>query len=231
MAYDGTPSSPADNAPRRGRTKNGGRRWCVSIAVRKHTLEHRPSLLSGGFTLIEVTLVLVILVVIGAIITPQLTGAYNRSQLRNGAEVIRSAWLRTRLRAMETGQTHVFRCALKGGEFQLLSIPELMASGGQAANPTGIVAEATGNWWLDFTRLPAGVLFAKLDAAPSQQVAAMFTGLQGSATWAGPVVFYPDGTCTDATVLIINENENTIRVTLRGMTGTVNLGEVGKEAI
>jgi hypothetical protein len=58
----------------------------------------------------------------------------------------------------------------------------------------------------------------------------MFSGLQNTA-WAGPVVFYPDGTSTDATVLLMNENQNTVRVTLRGMTGTIMLGEVGKEAI
>jgi hypothetical protein len=58
----------------------------------------------------------------------------------------------------------------------------------------------------------------------------MFSSLQNGA-WAGPVVFNPDGTSTDATVLLINENQSTIRVTLRGMTGTVTLGEVGKEAL
>jgi prepilin-type N-terminal cleavage/methylation domain-containing protein len=183
-----------------------------------------------GFTLIEVSLVLVILVVIGALIAPQMEGAFNRSRLRNGGEVIRSALARTRLRAMETGQTHIFRCQLKGGEFQILSIPEVMASGGQTTNPTGAVIEPNADWRLDFTRLPGGVTFAKLDAAPSQQVVAMFSTLQNSA-WAGPVVFSPDGTSTDATVLLVNENQNTIRVTLRGMTGTVTLGEVGKEAL
>jgi type II secretory pathway pseudopilin PulG len=222
MTYGGTRSIMEVHAPQGGRPRLGGRRWYASVGVRK------PSF--AGFTLIEVTLVLVILVVIGALTVPQMTGAYNRSQLRSGGDVIRSAWARARLAAMETGQTHMFRCQLKGGEFQILSIPELIANGGQAPNPTGTAIEATTDWNLNFTRLPGGVTFAKLDAAPSQQVAAMFSGLQNMA-WAGPVLFQPDGTCTDATVLLVNENQNTVRVTLRGMTGTVTLGEVGKEAL
>jgi prepilin-type N-terminal cleavage/methylation domain-containing protein len=249
MAYDCAPSSQESHAPPEGRTDSCSRGWCASAAVRKDVVRRGASLtffrrktefansIAGagvrtahGFTLIEVTLVLVILVVIGALTVPQMTGAYNRSQLRSSGEVIRSAWARTRLQAMETGQAHMFRCQLKGGEFQLLSIPELMASGAQATNPTGAIIEATGDWRLDFTRLGAGITFAKLDAAPSQQVAAMFSGLQNTA-WAGPVVFYPDGTSTDATVLLMNENQNTVRVTLRGMTGTIVVGEVGKEAL
>jgi prepilin-type N-terminal cleavage/methylation domain-containing protein len=194
----------------------------------------RPARVYGqpaiGFTLIEVILVMVILVIIAAMTFPSMMGAYGRSQLRGGGDVVRAALLRTRLAAMDTGQAHVFRCLINGGEFQVVSIPEVIASGGQVANPTGNPIEDTGDWRLDFTHLPAGITFAKLDAAPSQLVAAMFTTLQSS-TWAGPVVFYPDGTSTDATVLLKNENQSTIRVTLRGLTGTVTMGEIGKEAL
>jgi len=41
----------------------------------------------------------------------------------------------------------------------------------------------------------------------------------------------PDGTATDATLLLANENEQTVRVTLRGLTGAVRVGEIGAEAM
>lgn len=198
-----------------------GRRCGPPVAVRARV--------HSGFTLIEVILVLAVLVAIAAITIPVMTGVYARSQLRNGAEVVRSAWSKARMAAMETGQSYLFRCQLKGGEFQLLNISELVAAGGQSAGPTNNVVEADGSWRLAYDRLPPSVVFAAGTFAPSPQVTAMFASIANTA-WAGPIIFYPDGTCTDATLLLQNENQNTIRVTLRGVTGTATLGDVGKEA-
>jgi hypothetical protein len=44
-------------------------------------------------------------------------------------------------------------------------------------------------------------------------------------------VFQSDGTTTDASVLLQNDLGQTIRVTLRGMTGIASSSEVGMEAV
>jgi len=222
MAYDRSLSNLGFAELLRGRAIFRGPR-SPSVAVRDSSVE-------SGFTLIEVILVMAILVAIAAMTLPSLSGVFTRSQLRNGGEVVRSAWGKARLAAMDSGQPYLFRCQLKGGEFQLLNIAELAAAGGQSAGPTGNVVEPDGSWRLAFDRLPAGVVFAKGEFAPSQLMDAMFAGV-ANAAWAGPIVFYPDGTCTDATILLSNENESTIRVTLRGITGTALIGDVGKEAV
>jgi prepilin-type N-terminal cleavage/methylation domain-containing protein len=196
-----------------------------------------------GFTLVEVVLVLTIIVVIGALMLPVMTGAFARSQLRNGGEIVRTAWAKARLAAMETGQTHLFRCQLKTRQFQIISVADLVATSGAGTQPVGQMVNQTDNqpfdvgtvekgsssWRLDATQLPSGIMFATGQFAPSEQMAAMFSGYISS-EWAGPIVFHPDGTTTDASLLLSNPGELTIRVTLRGITGTAHLGEVDKEA-
>jgi prepilin-type N-terminal cleavage/methylation domain-containing protein len=181
-----------------------------------------------GFTLIEVLLVLVLLVVIGALAAPILTGALSRSQLRNGGDIVQAALTRTRLTAMESGQTQVFRCEMKGRRFQAGSMAELASAGGVPVGPDVDEGPHTGR--LDVTRLPSGVTFGAGQFAPSQQLAA-FLGQTSDATWSNPIVFSPDGTCTDATLLLVNETKQTIRVTLRGVTGTATVGEVDMEDV
>jgi type II secretory pathway pseudopilin PulG len=183
-------------------------------------------------TLIEILLVLAILVAIGAIVTPVLTGAFARSQLRTGGEVVQSAWLRARMAAMETGHIHLFRYQLKTGEFQVVSLADLVATGGQTGlqqAPVAIEAEGPATIpRLNLQRLPSGVVFAAGEVAPSAHLTAMFSGLL-NAQWAPPIVFHPDGTCTDAVVLLSNENQLSIPVVLRGVTGVARLGEIGGE--
>jgi hypothetical protein len=43
-------------------------------------------------------------------------------------------------------------------------------------------------------------------------------------------VFYPDGTASDATVLLANPSGLTLRVTLRGLTGISRAAQIDNEA-
>ena len=53
------------------------------------------------------------------------------------------------------------------------------------------------------------------------QDANMFSG-----DWSQPILFYPDGSSSDAWVIVANEREVGIRVSLRGMTSASRLSEV-----
>ncbi|MEX2317780.1 MAG: prepilin-type N-terminal cleavage/methylation domain-containing protein [Pirellulales bacterium] len=181
-----------------------------------------------GFTLIEILLVLALLVVVGALTTPILTGTLAHTKLRNGGDIVRAALARTRLAAMESGQTQVFRCEMKGRRFQIGSLAELASANGEA--PPAVAADEVDTARFDPKQLPGGVVFAAGQFAPSQQLVALL-GQRAEASWSSPIVFQPDGTCTDATILLANEGQQTIRVTLRGVTGTVTVGDVDKEAV
>jgi prepilin-type N-terminal cleavage/methylation domain-containing protein len=182
-----------------------------------------------GLTLVEVTLVLALLLVIAAISTPLLERSFTRASLQGGADLLRAAWGKARLSAMESGQPHVFRCELRGNRFLVATLDALSTSEGEPPieaddkprDPSDILR-------LREARLPEGVIFATGDIASSSQVAATI-GAVPAGTWSNPIVFRPDGTTTDASLLLANEEQQTIRVTLRGLTGISGASEVGRE--
>src|SRR3954447_5295842 len=185
-----------------------------------------------GMTLIEICLVLALLVVIASFAIPLLGGAIERRSLMSGAGLLQAGWTRARLAAMQSGQTYVVRCQPKGSQFQVLSLDQLVMPESQELPPEDPDAEQTPYDILRFfkTRLPSGVIFGRADVANSNQLTAT-VGAAGDGPWSAPIVFRPDGTTSDASVLLVNEPGHTIRVTLRGLTGTSIAGEVGKENV
>lgn len=225
MAYDHALSNSEAAERREGHAPSRGivRRSVIAPC----RLPRRPA-----FTLIEVLLVLALLVIIGAMTMPVLTGTMARSNLRNAAEVIRTAWQRARLTAMETGQIHVFRCELNGRQFHVISMTELLEAGKGSVNfAKAEEADDTETYRLRFDRLSSGIMFAGGQISPSPQLASMYGSILGQ-EWSSPIVFQPDGTCNDATVLLTNEEKRwAIRVTIRGLTGTARIGDVTAEEL
>jgi prepilin-type N-terminal cleavage/methylation domain-containing protein len=191
-----------------------------------------PTARPNGLTLIEVVLVLSLLVIISAVSMPYLNGAFSRAHLSSASEIVRDAWTRGRLTAMQAGQQQVFRFQMKGDQFQLVPLDQLSLP--EAANVRGPNADeersASDILRLSQNRLPENVIFAAGDVATSSQVAALL-GTSDDSTWSPPVLFNPDGTTSDATVVLQNDRGETIRVTLRGLTGVTSASEVGKEAV
>jgi type II secretory pathway pseudopilin PulG len=180
-----------------------------------------------GLTLVEVCLVLALLVVIAAVATPVLEGSFSRASLRSGA--------RTRLAAMESGVTYVFRFQPNGSVFQIVPLSDLGLPAGEAITADAATAN-DGEYSVDEmmripqNRLPDGVSFAAGDISASSQVLATL-GTAGSNIWSNPIVFHPDGTTSDASLVLANAGGQTLRVTLRGLTGISNVGDIGSEAV
>ena len=86
----------------------------------------------SGLTLVEVCLVLALLVVIGAISAPMLGGSFSRAELHGASDLLRGAWSRGRLAAMESGQTYVFRFQPNGRAYQIVTLSDLGALGAEA---------------------------------------------------------------------------------------------------
>jgi Tfp pilus assembly protein FimT len=199
-----------------------------------HLMSHealRPSRRSG-LTLVEICLVLALLVVIASFAMPLLGGAIERRSLVSGAGLLEAGWTRGRLAAMQSGQTFVVRFEPKGSRFQVLSLEQLALPESQAMQSENQDAEHTPYdiQRLFKTRLPDGVIFGRADVATSNQLTATM-GTAGDGPWSSPILFRPDGTTSDASVLLVNEPGQTVRVTLRGLTGTSIASEVGREDV
>jgi hypothetical protein len=78
--------------------------------------------------------------------------------------------------------------------------------------------------------LPEGVDFKLLETAPDPAAAEteMAAGAQEPtpADWSDPIFFYPDGTTSDAQLTLKNGQGRAIELNLRGLTGTVDVGDI-----
>src|SRR3954447_23299037 len=81
----------------------------------------------SGLTLVEVSLVLALLVVIGAVAIPAMGGAFARASLRGSCDTLRAAWSKARMAAIQKGETYVFRCEPRGGRFQIVPLDQIGA--------------------------------------------------------------------------------------------------------
>jgi type II secretory pathway pseudopilin PulG len=127
----------------------------------------RPAARHGGLTLVEVCLVLALLVVVSSVTFPLLGGAIDRRALTSGADLLRAAWSRARLAAMQSGETYVVRLEPHGSRFQILSLEqlglpesqELPADDSETENSPADILRISRN------RLPNGVIIANADVS------------------------------------------------------------------
>jgi len=180
-----------------------------------------------GLTLIEVVLVLALLGVIGAISIPLLEGSFSRAALYSGGDLLRGAWAQARLSAMQNGEAFVFRFEPNGSRFQIV---QLNALGTPATDMLAPVdpenPEETGEFVrLSQNKLPDGIVFSGGDISSSARVMATLPGAEGG-SWSRPILFYPDGTTSDASIVLANDRQVQIRVTLRGLTGLSQSADV-----
>src|SRR3954451_13743610 len=192
----------------------------------------RPLARPGGFTLVEVILVLSLLVIVASVSMPYLNKSFSRAHLNAATDILRDALNRGRLTAMQSGEVQAFRCEPKGARFQLLALDKLSLPESSVPPPDNTDGEHSENDILRLAppRLPDNVIFADAEVAASNQVGAMLGKFKDD-SWSMPILFNPDGTTSDASILLQNDLGQTIRVTLRGMTGLVSSGEVGSEAV
>ncbi|MEX2174376.1 MAG: prepilin-type N-terminal cleavage/methylation domain-containing protein [Pirellulaceae bacterium] len=189
-----------------------------------------------AFTLLEILLVLAILVAVLAAAAPALRGVMKDAQLRAAADQVRVEWTRAHVKAMKTGRIQVFRFELGGAKFtvQPWAAADDALEGPPPIPGFGLDEEESASPRLDVESaraLPEGTQFV-MGAA---QTDARALGIEGDISdanrfeneWSQPILFYPDGSTSDAYAVVANEEgEVGIRIELRGMTGTATLGEI-----
>jgi type II secretory pathway pseudopilin PulG len=166
-----------------------------------------------AFTLFEVLLVLILLVIIGSLIMPLFEGAFTSVRLRRATDQLLASWSETRSRAIESGQVQQFRYQPESGNYRSEPwYPEEVAPA--VAEPIEPVEDIS---------LPQEIVFAEgdittFDPAMGSQLASLGQG--GSGVWSSPILFFPDGSTSAATVLLRNDRRILQRATLRALTGT-----------
>jgi type II secretory pathway pseudopilin PulG len=176
-------------------------------------------------------LVLAIVVAVTSLVLPALFGPMRDQQLRKAGDLVRAQWAKARLAAMKSGRIHLFRYEVGANTFMFEpwqgDQDDTSSSAGTASGalPTSTAAGAGNVPLSDDWQLPSGVTFYRGDTA-SDARSAQVEGGDATATsqpavsgTSRPIVFYPDGTATDARVVLTNERFF-VELQLRGLTGT-----------
>ena len=198
-----------------------------------------------------------LLVIIAGIAIPIMRGPLLNQRLRSGGDKIQSDWSSSRVKAMETGLTYVFRCELGGRGYTLQAVigPEYIDDSaliGLNEDTMGSVSDMSASTLdpMDAVtetlqrELPAGVFFADMvsretgatlgygdasinvddesygyDDSTVLDQSLVEAEMSDSGEWSSPIYFYPDGTTSEAIMLLKNENEFCVEIGLRGLTG------------
>ncbi len=179
----------------------------------------------------EMLLVLAIMVAVAAMVLPALRGSMEDQQLRKAADLIRADWATLRVTAMKTGRIQLFRYDVGANTYTLetwqgdvddaeqasaTAAPEPTMTAGQNSDSTnGLASVGLGT-------LPSNITFNRgevvSDARSAQVDGAASNPSASSSGSSQRIVFYPDGTTTDASLVLTNERFF-VELRLRGLTG------------
>jgi Tfp pilus assembly protein FimT len=184
-----------------------------------------------GLTLLELLLVLGILVLMASLAVPAVLRSVSSQSLDKGAEMVRAEMARARVMAIKTGKVHALVMTSGGSRMLVDDFDSLIANDGigrlaQSANNDELRSGPTE--WGDGL-LPKGVIFVQgesMSTSRSEFESAAGSSGSGGSPGGGqiqPILFYPDGTCQDARVILQNTKNETKQVTLRGLTGTTRV--------
>ncbi len=214
-------------------------------SLRSSTLTTRRVILTvharlpRAWTLLELLLVLALLVVISSLAMPILDGSFASLRLRRATDQVIAVWIRARTAAIESGRPHQFR--FKTGTGNYLVEPWPRSEGPATAAPQE--KESSQDPLVDLRnedgsvllhdRLPEGIVLTggerkSRDSTQSESSPGVVESLTGDTRaagpfgsgWSAPILFFPDGTTFNASLLLRNARRLTQRATLRGLTGT-----------
>ena len=184
-------------------------------------------------TLLEVLMVLAVLVALASIAWPAMQRPLSGQRLRKSADTVRIVWARARVKAMSTSQTLVFRFAVEGERYtiQYHAGPEFAAD---PDSPEAMETDGSGEDPLAYVfgrepKLPEGVLFVSAETDEDTRAASLVLEdppmVEAGTSWSEPILFYPDGTSSTVRLVLQNEFDRAIELSLRGLTGVVTVGE------
>jgi prepilin-type N-terminal cleavage/methylation domain-containing protein len=158
-----------------------------------------------GFTLLELLAVLAALLVLGALILPTLSGLRGNTNLKAGADILRSLLAEGRAKAIEDGRNYKLSFTADGRTIRV--------------EPDAYITDPMAQTEQPVTRqedLPAGVTIALVE---SDSPVTDASGIQRVAT------LLPDGTCREDSVFVQLNEDGVAPLTLRirGLTGNVTV--------
>ena len=209
----------------------------MSLAKTGYT-RHISAKRAAGFTLVELLLVMALIVAVGAITLPALQGPLENQRLRKAADVVRTQWAKTRIESMQTGRIHVFQCEADGSVFRIepwytegdyLEADLMTATSGDAMGLAGAPGSdplTDGTSQVVEQPLPEGVVFSGGVAKSTGRSLMVEQALAATGSAVQPILFFPDGTTSNAQLVLSNRNGQCVVLQLRSLTGIAEVSDM-----
>ena len=199
---------------------------------------HNHLQLRGGFSLVELLIVMAVLAAVAGLVLPSMRGPLDKSRITGAAKELQASLAKARSLAIRESSQIVFRYEISGDRYMIeratgpvnAMITVLEDQSGTATTPSGLTSESAevSAQSVDVTgesslisqilregRLPVGVTFA-------EPVASAFITSEPSAVslrrWSDPIRFEPSGRTQDVTIRVAGQRDFVVDVTLRGLT-------------
>jgi len=185
-----------------------------------------------GFSLLELLVVVAILVLLAALVAPNVIARMQESRVAHAAESVRDVIARSRTFALDAGIDYQFRYESNGRNFVVLPLELVPVD----SNSRFGDAE-TSNYVRLTGELDDGLRLLAID--DDQTVESLETAWFGQlanslqlsqATWSSPIIFHFDGTADDAEFQVSTDDKVAADLTIRGLTGSVSVSRVYREA-
>lgn len=185
----------------------------------------------------EVLLVMVVLVVLASISVPMLQNVILSHQLEKSVEDVRDELTKTRLRAIDSGRIYAFYYEPEGTNYIVIPFEpdelESLSSSNLQSDRTGTLHGSQHAGTLrEGQRFLQQLVNGRSEVArlPKEWLSGFENSFQlAEKNFAAPILFYPDGSASEAQLEIVDDNKQKMRLFLRGLTGAVTVSAVERE--
>lgn len=183
----------------------------------------------AGFSLLEIILVTTLMIIIASLTLPGMTRFFVSQKLEKAAERVRVEMGRARVSAIRSGEIYAFM--FRPGMTSFTVVP--FNNSFNEANFTqpeqyGGVDNRVSDFSFDLERLPQGTVFLQAETDESGRAAQAIEDGDVDTSQMIPVLFYPDGSSQDAVLILRNEKQEEVKVTLRGLTALVTIQHIAR---
>lgn len=166
-----------------------------------------------GFTLLEVTLVMAVIVLLAAISYPSIEAMYGDVKLSAGADLVRARWADARTRAIEEGRPYRFSTQ-PDGKFRVAPDASDFWTGG--GTPSAGANDADVQPLVIEDSLPNGIGFSDESNTAGDS--------SDGGGWNTVLRFLPDGTASADTVITLHaDGYRSVQLKVRALTGAVTV--------
>ena len=187
----------------------------------KRQIARKPDSITGGYTLIEIILAVMVLIVLTSMAASPLMNSWRDTQTGSATEDVRALLAGTRILALDRDETWQFVYEPGGNHY--LRVPLSTA-------PEDTSDEKV-NQGKHSDTLPETITFGESGGGTGSSLSSeLLSGLAGAGelnglSWSAPILFYSDGTSSDTKFEIVDEYGNARTILVLDLTGGVTVKE------